>query len=213
MAKRLGVRHIVVDTHELDDPAFVRNGPRRCYHCKLNLFRVMGDLARKEGIGVLAHGANADDLSDFRPGFQASQEMGVVAPLINAGLTKVQIRELARQMKLDNWNRPAMACLASRMAYGTPIDSQLLKRIDSAEGVLRTLGIPVCRVRHHGHMARIEVPSSHLTLLMAPEQRQRIVGAFRQLGYHHVALDLEGYVSGKMNRDILVGESPGEGQL
>lgn len=203
LAKQLGVRHILLNTHELDDPAFVRNGRRRCYHCKLGLFQTMWQTAQKEGIAMLAHGANVDDLADFRPGFQASQEQGVAAPLVDAGLTKAEIRELARQMGLPNWDRPAMACLATRFTYGVAIDPKALEQVDQAEGVLRNMGIPACRVRHHDHVARIEVAPSHLTRLLEPQCREEIVHAFRRLGYQHIALDLEGYISGKMNRGFI----------
>jgi uncharacterized protein len=203
LAKQIGVRHILFDTHELDDPAFVRNGKQRCYYCKLSLFRAMRQIAREEGITVLAHGANIDDLNDFRPGFQASRELDIAAPLVDAGISKTDIREMARQMGLPNWDRPAMACLATRVAYGIPIDAGLLGRIDQAEGVMREMGITACRVRHHGHMARIEVPPSQIARLLEPQCRKAIVGRIQKLGYHHVALDLEGYVSGKMNRDLV----------
>lgn len=206
LAKHLGVRHIFFDTHELDDPAFVRNGKQRCYHCKLGLFRTMRQIARKEGFNTLAHGANLDDLNDFRPGFQASRELGIAAPLVDVGLSKSEIRELARQIGLPNWDRPAMACLASRIAYGIPIDAHLLGRIDQAEGVLREMGIATCRVRHHGPIARIEVPPSRVAELLAPQRREAIVHRIQQLGYHHVTIDLEGYVSGKMNRDLAPGD-------
>lgn len=206
LAKQLGVRHILFDTHELDNPDFVRNGHQRCYHCKLGLLQAMQRIAQKQGIAMLAHGANVDDLSDFRPGFQAAQEMGVAAPLVDVGLTKVQIRELARQMGLSNWDRPAMACLATRIGYGIIIDRHLLDRIDRAERVLRNMGITACRVRHHDHLARIEVAPSQLPRLIDPQRRKAIVQAFQKLGYHHIALDLEGYISGKMNRGVISGD-------
>ena len=151
----------------------------------------LSELSEKEGLRSIA---------------EASRELGIAAPLVDAGLSKSEIRELARQMGLPNWDRPAMACLASRIAYGIPIDAHLLGRIDQAEGVLREMGIATCRVRHHGPIARIEVPPSRVAELLAPQRREAIVHLIQQLGYHHVTIDLEGYVSGKMNRDLAPGD-------
>lgn len=202
MATQLGVRHIVFDTHEMADADFTANGAQRCYHCKRVLFGALKRHAKEAGINALAHGVNQDDLSDFRPGLKAAEEMGVLAPLVTAGLTKVEIRQLARQMGLGNWERPAMACLATRIAYGTEIKPELLARIDAAEEILWRLGVPYCRVRHHGPIARIEVLSDDVEKLASPDMRGEIVQQFRALGYEHVTLDLEGYLSGKMNREL-----------
>lgn len=202
MARRLGVRHLLFETQELADPRFTANPPERCYHCKIGLFNTMRRQVEALGIGTLAHGANVDDLSDFRPGFKAAKEMGIVAPLIDAGLSKAEIRLLARRMGLPNWNRPAMACLASRIPYGTSIEKRLLARLDQAETALHKLGISHCRVRHHGSLARIEVDPADVIRLAEPRLRAEVVTALRALGYAHVCLDLEGYSSGKMNRDL-----------
>ncbi|MBR9982724.1 MAG: ATP-dependent sacrificial sulfur transferase LarE [Desulfatitalea sp.] len=203
MARQLNVQHVLFATDELHDPLFTANGQRRCYHCKQQLFVEMGRQARSLGIHVLAHGVNLDDLADFRPGLQAAREAGVVAPLIDAGLSKHEIRILAQALGLPNWDRPAMACLASRIPYGTPIEAALLSRIDQAEAVIRDIGGVQCRVRHHGNVARIEVVGGGLDQLVKTGVRRNIVDAIRALGYDHVCLDLEGYVSGKMNRGMI----------
>ncbi len=202
LARRIGARHLILDTDEWAAPAFAVNSAQRCYHCKKILFETMRRCAARENLTALAHGANADDLADFRPGFVAAQEMGVHAPLITAGLTKVEIRRLAREMGLPNWDRPAMACLATRIPYGVEIRRSLLGQIERAEAVLTDVGLDACRVRHHGSLARIEIDVAQMALLMVGTTRQRVVEALRGLGFTYVALDLEGYVSGKMNREL-----------
>ncbi|KJS29086.1 MAG: hypothetical protein VR64_21670 [Desulfatitalea sp. BRH_c12] len=212
VASRMGVTHILFPSQEMDDPAFTANSPDRCYHCKTGLFSSMGLKAADSGITVLAHGANVDDLSDYRPGFRAAHELGVVAPLIEAGLNKADVRGLARRWGLENWNRPAMACLATRIPYGTPIQLHILKQIDRAEAFLRELGVLHCRVRHYGNLARIETGPEQIALLIEPGLRERIVTQLRQMGYAHICLDLEGYAPGKMNRDIEKNRSCSEKQ-
>jgi uncharacterized protein len=202
IARKLGARHIVFSSNEMRDHAFIANTPERCYHCKKQLFNSMGRHAGKMGIDVLAHGANVDDLSDFRPGFRAAHELGIVAPLIDTGLTKVQIRILARELGLPNWDRPAMACLASRIPYGTLIENHLLRRIERAEMCLQKYGFPVCRVRDHAEVARIEILPQHIKRFLEPALRAKITDDLRKLGYNHICLDLEGYVNGKMNRGV-----------
>jgi pyridinium-3,5-biscarboxylic acid mononucleotide sulfurtransferase len=200
LARELKVRHVVFATHEIELAQFRANSPQRCYHCKRHLLAQMQMQAEQIGIRTLAHGANIDDLSDFRPGFRAAREMGVIAPLIEAQLTKKEIRALARILGLSNWNRPAMACLATRVPYGIPIDPGMLAQIDQAESIVRQISGGHCRVRHHGDVARIETDAATVTRLARPRTRRQIVEALRALGYAHVCLDLEGYVSGKMNR-------------
>jgi len=202
LAKQLGVQHIVFESNELDNLSFLSNPPDRCYYCKKGLLKTMSAKARAVGVSILAHGANCDDLSDYRPGFKAAQEMGIVAPLIDAQLTKSDIRELAKQWGLPNWDRPAMACLATRIPYGTPIDIQVLNQVDRAEQFLQQLGVSYCRVRHHGDLARIEVAPEDIERLTRSQTRRQIVNTFRDLGYLHISIDLEGYTSGKMNRSI-----------
>lgn len=202
LARHLGVRHILFKSDELDDPRFISNPIDRCYYCKKRLIGSMWAHAQALKIDTLAHGANMDDLSDFRPGLKAAEELGVVAPLIDAGLTKADIRMLAKRLGLPNWDRPAMACLATRIPYGVTIQSGILRQIDRAEALLRQSGVNHCRVRHHGDLARIEVDSAQIERLSKPRVRKKIVEGLRALGYAHVCLDLEGYATGKMNRGI-----------
>ncbi len=202
LARKIGARHLIIETDELDDPDFVMNTSERCYHCKRRLFRLMISRARREGFKTLIHGVNVEDLSDYRPGIRAADELGVLAPLAQAGLSKPDIRKLAQLSGLPNWNRPAMACLATRIPYGTIIDRGLLAKIDRAEQMLRQLGVAHCRVRHHGNLACIEVAPEEIETLAKSQVRVRIVQSLKGLGYHFVGLDLEGYLSGKMNRDI-----------
>lgn len=162
----------------------------------------MADQAAAVGINNLAHGANVDDLSDFRPGLKAAQEMGIAAPLIEAGLTKADIRSLAKLWGLSNWDKPAMACLVTRIPYNVPIDHSTLKRIDTVEIFLRNLGVDQCRVRHHDNIARIETDEKGMAILSDSMTRILVVKFFREHGYTFVCLDLEGYVSGKMNCEV-----------
>ena len=202
LARRIGVRHIEFTADLMADADFRANGPKRCYYCKRRLFSAMQRAAEKIGYTHMVHGANADDCHDYRPGSRAADEMGVAAPLSEAGLTKADIRRLARRMKLPNWNRPAMACLATRLPYGVPIEAGVLLTIEKAEKIIRELGITQCRVRVHTSIARIEVGVEEVEKILARRIRQRIVDDFRALGFRHVCLDMEGYVSGKMNRDL-----------
>ena len=204
LAGGMGTRHVLFAPDLLADDAFRANGPERCYHCKKCLFGTMRVAAEKMGFTTLAHGANVDDCHDFRPGLRAAAEMGVVAPLSEAGMTKNDIRRLAREMGLPNWNRPAMACLATRLPYGTPIEPVVLSKIEAAEQILRQMGFSQCRVRYHHAIARIEVGIEEIENLMLKKNRLRIVEDLQALGFRHVCLDLEGYVSGKMNRDLPV---------
>lgn len=201
-AESLGVQHILFETDEMSDPMFTSNGSDRCYHCKRRLFKAMRVRADEAAIETIAHGANIDDLSDFRPGFKAAEELEVVAPLVDAGFTKNDIRKLARQLGLSNWDRPAMACLATRVPYGTTIDDAILDKIDRAEMLLLKTGIASCRVRHHGNLARIEIDMAQMEPLINKDMRARVIDGLRALGYKFVCLDLEGYESGKMNREL-----------
>jgi uncharacterized protein len=202
LAQKLGARHIVFDSDEMEDPDFIANSPQRCYYCKRRLFAAMRSIAADLGIENLAHGANLDDQQDFRPGFKAADELAVSAPLVEAGLNKEDIRRLAQRLGLTNWDRPAMACLASRVPYGTTLDPKILRQIEAAEAVLMGMGLSQCRVRHHGRLARIEIPLSEMAYLNIPDRRREIVKRFKSLGFDFACLDLEGYISGKMNRGI-----------
>lgn len=192
VAQKLGVQHLVIETEELNDPRFLANPPDRCYLCKKELYGRLQDLARYRGLTWVLDGTNADDAADFRPGRRAAQELGVLTPLATAGFGKREIRFLARTLGLPNWDRPAMACLASRFPAGTPITLPALERVAVAEEALRALGFLQVRVRYHsGESARIEVGEEELEL--AWRKRAELVQALREAGFASVGLDLEGY--------------------
>ena len=196
------INHIIFESDETKIPEFLSNGPDRCYHCKKELSKEFLRVAKEKAINHVAHGANADDLEDYRPGFRAAEEAGIIAPLIGAGLCKDEIRFLAKEMGLSEWDKPAMACLASRFPYGTVITEKGLKMVEEAEEFLLNEGFRGLRVRHHGSVARIEINTSELKKIVSDETRKAIVEKLRSIGFEHIALDLEGYISGKMNRSI-----------
>ena len=198
-AASLGVRHRILATDELIRDEFSRNSPDRCYHCKQELFGKLRQIADSEGIAFILDGSNTDDLRDYRPGRKAAAAFSVRSPLAEAGLSKQDIRDLARKMGLPMWDKPSLACLSSRIPYGTPITRELLTNIQAAEDIIRSIGIRQVRVRHHGDTARIEVEPQDLVLLASGDVRQRVVDAFKELGYVYVCLDLEGYRTGSMN--------------
>jgi len=197
LAQRIGVRHVLIETHEMDDARYVENTPERCYFCKRVILESLTRYAHREGFATVADGANADDLHDHRPGSRAAREWGVRSPLQEVGFTKDEIRMAARTLGLPNWDKPSAACLASRVPYGTPITAELLRRIERAEAVVRRLGVRQLRVRHHGVLARIEVEPTDFALIM--EHRTEVVQALRSLGYAYVTLDLAGFRSGSMH--------------
>lgn len=197
MAGRLGIQHRVIESHELDDPCFVSNDPKRCYYCKRELFGILRQIADREGLAWVADGSNADDLGDYRPGRTAAAELKVRSPLLEAGLIKDDIRALSQKLGLPTWDKPSLACLASRFPYGTPITSDVLERISQGEDYLRGLGIRQLRLRHHSSIARIEVDPEGMAVLM--ERRGEVVERLRALGYTYVTLDLAGYRTGSMN--------------
>ncbi len=199
LAKRLGMRHILIQTEELHDPSFVTNDGNRCYYCKTELFTELRRLADREGLVWVADGSNCDDLKDYRPGRKAAQEQGVRSPLSEVGFTKEEIRLAAKELGLPNWDKPSMACLASRLPYGTPITEGALHVLEKAEDYLYQLGAKQVRVRHHGPIARIEVDAATMAIFLTEDNRQKIVGKLKELGYTYVALDLEGYRTGSMN--------------
>lgn len=198
----LGVVHWIVDTTELDQDDFMANTPQRCYVCKMIVFGQLIKKVREAGIDHLVHGANADDLDDYRPGLHAARELGVTAPLMVAGFTKAEIRSLAQVRGIKVWNKPAMACLATRIPYGSPVTRDAIDQIIKAEKILRNAGFKGFRVRHHGAVARIEVPQDQLSRLISDPFRTRLVDQLRALGFDHVCVDLEGYVRGSMNRTL-----------
>ena len=198
--KDRGIEHIVFQADETSIAEFVSNAPDRCYHCKKFLSKNLLNIAKEKGISHVAYAANLDDLSDYRPGMDAAREMGIIAPLVDAHLSKEEIRFLSKEMGLPTWDKPAMACLASRIPYGEPITTKKLKMVEEAENFLADQGFRQYRVRHHGSVARIEVASSEIKKITGPELRKNIVEKFRQIGFYHIAVDLEGYFSGSMNR-------------
>jgi uncharacterized protein len=198
-AGRMGVAVRVVRTAELEDPRFRDNPTNRCYHCKSELFAKLAPLAQETGHSAVLDGTNADDLRDYRPGRRAGEERGVLSPLAEVGLTKAEIRALSRRAGLSVWDKPAMPCLSSRFPYGTRITSEKLHQVEEAEAWLRGSGFRECRVRHHGDVARIEVPIDQLARLVTDPERSRIVRAFRILGFAYIALDLAGVRTGSLN--------------
>jgi uncharacterized protein len=204
IAKSLKAKHITLVSDELDLEEFRANPVDKCYICKKHVLTAIFQIASDHGIRHVAHGANVDDLGDYRPGLRAAEEMGVIAPLIDAGFTKDDIRRFSKKMHLATWDKPSMACLASRFPYGTPITRKALQMVEKAEDYLLDIGVKTCRVRHHGNVARIELSPDDMALLLNDASRKKIIRKFKEVGYAYIALDLEGYVQGSMNRDIEV---------
>ncbi len=201
-ARTLGVTHRILPTAELNAEDFARNSPERCYYCKRELFGKLKQLADAEGIPFILDGSNVDDLKDQRPGRKAAEEFFVRSPLIEAGLTKSEIRELGRGMGLPMWDKPSLACLSSRIPYGTRITPELLRTIERAEDLLRGLGFRQVRVRHHGNTARVEVERRDFERLLSGDAAGEITRSLKGLGYTYVCLDLEGYRTGSMNEAV-----------
>lgn len=197
LAASLGVRHVILPTAELDDPAYRANTPDRCYFCKGHYLGELRAYAQARSFDFLVDGSNVDDLGDHRPGQRAARERGIRSPLQEAGLTKAEIRALARERGLPNWDKPAVACLASRIPYGTPVTAETLAQIERAEECLHRLGFRQARVRHHGAVARLELEAADLA--RAIELREAIDAGVRAAGFTYVALDLAGFRSGSMN--------------
>jgi uncharacterized protein len=194
-----GAAHEVVDTRELSDPNYAANPVNRCYFCKSELYTKLREIAAARGFAAIVDGFNLDDEGDWRPGRKAARENGVRSPLAEAGFHKADVRALARELGLDVWDKPALACLSSRFPYGTPITLELLRQVDRAEQAVHDAGIRVCRVRHHGDVARIEVPAHEVAAFADPALREAIVVGVKAAGYRYIALDLGGYVSGNLN--------------
>lgn len=189
----------VISTSELDRPEYARNDGQRCFQCKDELFSVMEDLRAAEGFDVIAYGVNVDDQGDFRPGQQAARQHHVAAPLLKAGLTKEDIRALARAVGLRIWDKPASACLSSRIEYGRPVTREALEVVERGEEAIRALGFRQFRVRHHGDIVRIEIAREELNLALNPDMAARFTAIFKGLGFKFVTLDMEGFRSGSMN--------------
>lgn len=207
LAGRIGIAHSVVETHEMDNPEYVANSPMRCFHCKDELYGVLGALAAAADGAVVLDGTNVDDVGDWRPGRKAAALHGVRSPLQELGFTKDDIRALSHEMGLPTWDKPAMACLASRIPHGTPVTIEALDQVGAAEAVLRAFGVRQVRVRHHGDVARIETDEDGMAIAFDPANRGKLVARLQNLGFKHVSLDLAGYRSGSMNSPVSVVKS------
>ncbi|HEV2422129.1 MAG TPA: ATP-dependent sacrificial sulfur transferase LarE [Candidatus Acidoferrales bacterium] len=198
-AAAAGIRHQCIETEEFSNPLYVANRADRCYHCKDELFDKLETLARERRFAAIAYGINADDTHEFRPGHRAAAEHKILAPLLDAGLHKQEIRALSRFAGLKTWDRPAAACLSSRVAYGTAVTPELLARIERGEEFLREAGFRQFRLRVHGELARIEIAADELPLALDTEMFQKISASLKELGFTYVTLDLEGYRTGSLN--------------
>jgi len=199
---KLGLSHEFVETHEMDNPAYRANAADRCYFCKDELFSVLDDLAKTRGFTAVAYGVNADDTLDFRPGHRAATEHQVLAPLLDADLHKAEIRLLSRRAGLPTWDRPASACLASRLPYGTEVTSERLGLVERGEAALRALGFHQFRVRLHDKLARVEISPDEMPRALSPEMAAAIADRLKAVGFAYVALDLQGYRQGSLNETL-----------
>jgi uncharacterized protein len=200
IAAGIGIRHVRIEAHELEDPAYLANTPERCYFCKRRIAGALIAFAATEGYRAVVDGGNADDLGDHRPGSRAARELGLRSPLQELGLTKAEVRTMARALGLPNWDKPSAACLSSRIPYGEPITPEALGRIEAAEELLREMGLRQVRVRHHGAVARLELEPAEFGRVL--ERRLEISDALRALGFTYAALDLAGFRSGSMNEAV-----------
>ena len=197
-----GVRHVVVDSHEIDDPGYAQNPTNRCYFCKSELFRITDRYAVELGVHTVCYGAITDDLGDHRPGMVAAREHEVRAPLVEAGLSKVEIRALAKEEGVELWDKPSFACLSSRFPYGTSITPERLRQVDQVESAVREMGFRQLRARYHADLVRLEVLPMDIVRLAEPGVREAVVRVCRAAGFTHVSLDLVGYRSGSLNESL-----------
>lgn len=197
----IGARYVPIESHETADPRYLANAPNRCYFCKSEVYDKLLDYAQREGFRYVVDGTNLDDAGDHRPGRQAARERGVRSPLQEVGLTKAEIRELAHDLDLPNWDKPAAACLSSRIPYGTAITLQMLSQVERAELALKQMGFRQLRVRHHDDVARLEIEAGDFEAVL--RQREQIVDRLKELGYTYITLDLNGFRSGSMNEALL----------
>lgn len=202
VAEEIGVRHIIVESNELDIPDFSRNAPDRCYHCKAELFTIAKREADRLGLKWIADGSNIDDLNDHRPGREAARDLGVRSPLVEAGIGKEDIRFFSRELGLSTWDKPSMACLSSRFPYGVEITPERVRMVDEAEEFLRSLGFRQLRVRFHGDIARIELDKDDLFTIFNDGLRKRVIDRFKEIGFTYIAIDLEGYRTGSLNEAL-----------
>jgi len=208
-ARRFGIVHEYVKTREFDNPEYTRNGPDRCFHCKDELFTRLAEVGRERGYEHIVYGVNVDDLGDYRPGQAAARQHLVAAPLADAGLTKAEIRELSRLADLPTWDRPAAACLSSRIPYGTAVTIDNVKTVETGEEQLKALGFRQFRVRFHGDVVRIEIAREEMARALTLNMARRFTELFRGLGFRYVTLDLEGYRQGSLNEVLPVGGAGG----
>lgn len=202
LAQAIGVKQLLIENNELQIPEFAANHPRRCYHCKLALFSRFLQLAKEHGCQAVLDGSNLDDLDDYRPGHDAIKELQIASPLLEAGLNKVEIRHLSKQLGLPTWDKQAFACLASRFPYGTPITSERLQQVDRCENWLRQQTFSNYRVRYHEQLARVEVTPPDISRLLDNNLREQLVAEFKAAGFTYVTLDLQGYRTGSMNETL-----------
>jgi len=196
---RFGIPHEYIETHEFENPDYLKNDANRCFHCKDELFTRLEEVGRERGIANIVYGVNTDDLGDYRPGQTAAGQHKVQAPLVEAGLRKAEIRELSRKAGLPTWDRPAAACLSSRIPYGTPVTIENIKTVERGEEEVKALGFRQFRVRYHGELVRLEIAPSELAKALTPEMARRFTAIFKALGFQYVTLDLEGYRQGSLN--------------
>jgi uncharacterized protein len=201
-ARSLGCRHIVVDSHELANPSFVKNPSNRCFFCKDELYRICQNQARQLGVNVIVDGTNLDDLKDHRPGLKAAKDWGLRHPLVETEMTKDDIRRYSLELGLPTWDKPSSPCLSSRFPYGTEINLERLKKVGACELFLKELRFREFRVRYHGDLARIEVAPGEFERLMEKEMRETVVRKFKEVGFNYVSLDLQGYRTGSMNEAL-----------
>ncbi|HLK87012.1 MAG TPA: ATP-dependent sacrificial sulfur transferase LarE [Candidatus Binataceae bacterium] len=207
LARAIGARHLVIESNELEVPGYAENPLNRCYLCKHNLFTVCEAKAAELGVDEIVDGLNLDDLRDYRPGIKAAGEKRVRHPLVEAELTKAEIRELSRALQLPTWDRPASPCLSSRFPYGTRITLEGLERVEGAERVLHAMGFRVARVRYHGEVARLEVEQSEIARLLEPATREIVDRELRKLGFRFVTVDLKGFRSGSLNEGLAAADA------
>ncbi|MCY3824996.1 MAG: ATP-dependent sacrificial sulfur transferase LarE [Nitrospinae bacterium] len=208
LAAQIGIRHLIVDTDEIADESFGNNPPNRCYFCKNELYTVLNRVAAQEKTSVIVDGSNADDVGDHRPGMQAARELGVRSPLMEVGMTKEDIRTLSQSFGLPTWDKPAQACLSSRFPYGDRITPEKIAQVEKAESGLRELGFRQLRVRHHGDVARIEVPRADIARLVDGEISRKVIAQMKEAGFIYVTIDLEGFRSGSMNEVLKTERKP-----
>ncbi len=213
LAKLIGIKHIILPTNEFNNPEFIANSSQRCYHCKKERFLSLMQWANANGFDYVIEGSNADDLQDYRPGMRAIAEITTVkSPLLDVGLTKVEIRRISKELQLPTWDKPSAACMVSRLEYGLTITKENLWQVEQAEAIIKQICPGQIRVRHHGNLARIEVPLEKISMIAEPSNIEIITKAFKQIGFTFVTVDLSGYRTGSMNATLNEEQKYGSGQ-